>query len=75
VITLDGARELGFDPDRLKRAFLLLDGWVHEGVIPGAGALVSRWETVAGEAYLGLANKGAGTPADESTVWSLASVT
>jgi CubicO group peptidase (beta-lactamase class C family) len=75
VITLDGARELGFDPDRLKRAFLLLDGWVHEGVIPGAGALVSRGETVAGEAYLGLANKGAGTPADGSTVWSLASVT
>jgi CubicO group peptidase (beta-lactamase class C family) len=75
VISLDGARELGFDPDRLKRAFLLLDGWAHEGVIPGAGALVARGEAVAGEAYIGLANKSTGAPADERTVWSLASVT
>lgn len=75
MISLDGARELGFDPDRLKRAFLLLDGWANEGVFPGAGAIVSRGDAVAGEAYLGLAKKSAGLPVDEGTVWSLASVT
>ncbi|HET7768025.1 MAG TPA: serine hydrolase domain-containing protein [Chloroflexota bacterium] len=75
MISLDSARDLGFDPDRLKDAFLLLDGWAHEGVIPGAGALVARGQQVAGEAYVGTANSQSGSAVDEGTVWSLASVT
>ena len=75
MITLDDARELGFDPDRLKNAFLLLDGWAHEGVIPGAGALVARGGRIAGEAYVGAANSQTGALVEGSTVWSLASVT
>jgi CubicO group peptidase (beta-lactamase class C family) len=75
VIALDNARDLGFDPDRLKNAFLLLDGWAHEGVIPGAGALVTRGGQIAGEAYVGTANRETGQLVDERTVWSLASVT
>jgi CubicO group peptidase (beta-lactamase class C family) len=75
VISLDGARDLGFDPDRLKNAFLLLDGWAHEGIIPGAGALVTRGQRIAGEAYVGTANTQTGAPVEEGTVWSLASVT
>ena len=75
VINLDDARDLGFDPERLKSAFLLLDGWAREGVLPGAGALVTRGGRIAGEAYLGTANRETGAPVDEGTVWSLASVT
>ncbi|MGI8423651.1 MAG: serine hydrolase domain-containing protein [Chloroflexota bacterium] len=75
MISLDSARERGFDPDKLKHAFLLLDGWTHEGVVPGAAALVSRSGVVAGEAYLGLADRRTGRLVDEKTVWSLASVT
>ena len=75
MIGLDNARDLGFDPDRLKNAFLLLDGWAHEGVIPGAGAIVTRGQRVAGEAYVGTANSRTGAPVGEGTVWSLASVT
>ena len=75
MITLEKARDLGFDPDKLRSAFLLLDGWVDEGVIPGAGALVSRGNEVVGEAYVGLANRRTGATVDEGTVWSLASIT
>ena len=75
MISLDDARELGFDPDRLKKALLLLESWAHGGVFPGAGALISRGGRVAGEAYVGVANVSSGALVDEGTVWSLASVT
>ena len=74
-IRLDQAREAGFSPDKLRAAFALLEGWTGEGVLPGAGALVTRGDTVAGEAYVGLADRQAGRAVDAQTIWSLASVT
>lgn len=74
-INVDGAREVGLDPDGLRRAFDLLATWVDEGVLPGVGALVARGGRIAGEAYLGLAHRDAGRPVDSDTIWGLASVT
>ena len=70
---LDGARAGGFDVDRLRAAFGLLTGWVGEGILPAAAALVARGGKVAGEVYVG---QGApGRPATSETVWHLASIT
>jgi beta-lactamase class C len=74
-VSIDGAREAGMNPDALRRAFSLLEGWVAEGTLPGAAALVARGGVIAGEAYLGLANRGPERPATSDTIWSLASVT
>ena len=74
-VDVDGARGAGCDPDRLRRAFELLAGWVAEGILPGAAALVARGGRIAGEAYLGLADRGRGRPVDSDTLWGLASVT
>ncbi len=52
-----------------------LEGWIAEGVPPGAAALVARGGRIAGEAYLGLAHREAGRPVDSDTIWALASVT
>ncbi len=72
---LDGAGAAGFDADRLRRAFALLDGWIDAGVLPGAAALVARGGQVAGEAYLGLAHRAEGWPVDSGTIWDVASIT
>src|SRR5262245_30066420 len=74
-VEVAGARDAGMDPDALRRAFGLLEGWVRDGVIPGAAALVARGGKVAGEAYLGTARRGANVPVTSDTIWSLASVT
>jgi beta-lactamase class C len=75
VIALDGARAAGLDPDALRRAFALLEEWVGDGTLPGAGALVSRNGGLAGEAYVGTADRRSRRAVDSGTVWSLASVT
>ena len=75
MIVLDGARDAGFDPDKLRRAFALLEAWAEGGIVPGAGALVTRGGATAGEAYCGVADRRSGRRVDEGTVWSLASVT
>lgn len=72
---LDGAGAAGCDADRLRRAFALLDGWVADGVLPGAAAIVTRGGRVAGEAYLGLAHRAEGRPVDAETIWDVASIT
>lgn len=69
----EGAREAGFDPQALKRAFDLIERWVARGVVPGAAALIARGGRIAGEAYVGHA--AAQRPADSGTIWGLASVT
>ena len=74
-VMLDGARAAGADPDKLRHAFGLLETWVDEGVLPGAAALVARGGQIAGEAYLGLADRARGRPATAGTIWSLASIT
>ncbi|MCC6627383.1 MAG: beta-lactamase family protein [Chloroflexi bacterium] len=74
-LLLDEARDAGLHPDRLRRAFTLLDEWVTAGVVPGAAVLVARGGRVAGEAYLGLADPARQRPATSDTIWGLASVT
>jgi CubicO group peptidase (beta-lactamase class C family) len=74
-MSLNGAREAGLDPVALRRAFELLVGWVEAGIIPGAAAVVTRGGLVAGEAYVGTAQRARGRPVDSGTVWSLASIT
>jgi CubicO group peptidase (beta-lactamase class C family) len=74
-MSLDRAREAGLSPDALRRAFGLLEGWIEEGVLPGAAAVVTRGGLVAGEAYVGLAHRTALRPVDSGTIWSLASIT
>ena len=74
-VLLDGARAAGMAPDALRRAFGLLEGWVEEGVLPGAAAVVTRGGLVAGEAYVGLASRPRRRPVDSGTIWSLASIT
>jgi CubicO group peptidase (beta-lactamase class C family) len=74
-VEVGAARAVGLDPDRLRRAFLLLDEWVRAGVLPGAAALIARHGAIAGEAYLGLAQSARRRPVDSSTIWSLASIT
>jgi hypothetical protein len=59
-LSLDGAQGAGVDPDALRRAFELVVSWVDAGVLPGAAALVARGGEVAGEAYVGLANRAGG---------------
>src|SRR5579883_1712527 len=69
------ASEASLDPEGLRRAFGLLESWIDEGVLPGAAALVARGGRIAGEAYLGVANRAKEQPVTSDTIWSLASVT
>ncbi len=71
----EGARDAGFDPNALRRAFGVLEKWIAQGVLPGAAALVARGGQVAGEAYLGLAHRAERRPVDSDTIWGLASIT
>lgn len=75
AIDVHRAHDAAFDPDALQHAFQLLSGWVDEGILPGAAALVARHGRIAGEAYLGLAHRAQQRPVDPDTIWSLASVT
>jgi beta-lactamase class C len=74
-IDVAGAADAGLNPERLVRAFGLLERWVETDVLPGAAALVARGGKIAGEAYLGRANRARDLPATSETIWSLASVT
>ncbi|HEX8959249.1 MAG TPA: serine hydrolase domain-containing protein [Solirubrobacterales bacterium] len=74
-VRLDRAREVGLDPDALRRAFGLVEAWVEDGVLPGAAALVTRGGVVGGEAYVGMADRQRHRAADSDTIWSLASIT
>lgn len=74
-VVVEGAREAGFDPHLLRRAFALVEKWVARDILPGAAALVARGGRIAGEAYLGLADRAEGRPADSETIWGLASIT
>jgi CubicO group peptidase (beta-lactamase class C family) len=74
-VLVDGAGGAGFDADGLRRAFGLLEEWVEAGVLPGAAALAARGGHIAGEAYVGLANRAQQRAVDAGTIWSLASVT
>jgi CubicO group peptidase (beta-lactamase class C family) len=74
-IVTEGARDAGFDPAGLRRAFGLIERWIDQGVLPGAAALVARNGRIAGEAYLGFARRAEQRRATAETVWGLASIT
>lgn len=74
-VTVEAAASAGLDPDGLRRAFGLLEGWTGDGTLPGAAALVARGGRIAGEAYLGLSDPQEGRPVNAETIWSLASIT
>ena len=74
-VSVEGAAASGLNPEKLRRAFGLLEQWVDAGILPAAAALVSRGGQLAGEAYVGLANRRERRPADSQTIWSLASIT
>src|SRR5947209_7294911 len=65
----------GVDAARLARAFALLDGYVAEGAVPGAAAVVTYRGALAGEHYTGLAEAAEGRPIVAETLFSLASLT
>ncbi len=74
-VDVAGAEAAGLDADALRRAFDLLAGWVGDGVVPGAAALVARHGRVAGTCYVGTADPHTNQPVDAATVFSLASIT
>jgi beta-lactamase class C len=74
-IVTEGARDAGFDPAGLRRAFGLLERWVEQGILPAAAALVARGGRVVGEAYVGFANSVEKRRASSETIWALASIT
>jgi CubicO group peptidase (beta-lactamase class C family) len=66
----------GMDPVALERAFDLLRGWVDEGTLPAATALVARGGAVAGRCRFGVLARGAaGRPVGADTLYAVASVT
>lgn len=42
MIPLAAPADIGIDPDRLDRAYRLLDSWIHHDLIPGAGVAIGR---------------------------------
>ncbi len=65
----------GMDVDALRGAIGLVERWIADGVVPGAGILVQRSGERVAEAYLGVADAGSGRPVTRDTTWSVASVT
>ena len=63
-VRLVEAREAGLDEDGVHRAFGLLEGWIGEGVLPGAAALIARGGRIVAEAYLGSAQRREGRNVD-----------
>ena len=73
-IEVEEAQAAGFDGDRLRNVFRMVQHWIDQGVLPGAAALVTRGGKIAGEAYLGSAVRD-GRPVTSNTLWALASIT
>ena len=74
-LIMDSPAKHGLDPDTLRHAFAVLEGWVACSVVPGIGAVVAREGRVVAEAYFGTADRMTGRPVDDRTIWSVASVT
>lgn len=65
--------DVGMDPSALERAFALLRGWVDDGTLPAATALVARRGAVVGRCLCGAAAPG--RPVAPDTLFAAASVT
>lgn len=60
---------------QIERAFAVLDGFVAEGTIPGAAAVVTQDGRVVGAHYVGLADPSTRRPVREDTLFCVASLT
>ncbi len=70
------ASEVGVDAVALERAFGLLRGWVDDGTLPGAAALVARRGVVVGRCWCGRIARAPGSPPiGADTLFAVASVT
>ena len=49
-LVMDSPERNGLDPDRLRHAFAILEGWIADSVVPGIGAVVAREGRVVAEA-------------------------
>ncbi len=68
--------EVGMDAARLEQAFGLLRGWVEDGTLPGATALVARRGVVVGRCWYGDAiREPARHPVGPHTLFAVASIT
>jgi beta-lactamase class C len=68
--------DVGMDSPQLERAFELLRGWVEDGTLPGATALVARRGLVVGRRWFGDAARGPRQrPIGPDTLFAVASVT
>ena len=68
--------DVGMDPGRLERAFDLLRGWVEDGTLPGATALIARRGVVVGRRWFGDAVRTPERrPIGPDTLFAVASVT
>jgi beta-lactamase class C len=68
--------DVGMDPARLERAFDLLRGWVEDGTLPGATALVARCGIVVGRFWHGDAVRHPQRkPIGPDTLFAVASIT
>lgn len=61
--------------DRVAGAFVLLDGYVTDDVLPGAAAIVGYQGRIIGEHYTGLADAVARHPITADTLFAVASLT
>lgn len=68
--------DVGMDSAQLERAFALLRGWVEDGTLPGATALVARRGVVVGRRWFGDAVRAPQRrPIGPDTLFAVASVT
>ena len=68
--------DAGMDSAKLQQAFGLLRGWVEDGTLPGATALVARRGVVVGRCWFGDAvREPARRPIGPETLFAVASVT
>jgi CubicO group peptidase (beta-lactamase class C family) len=66
---------VGLDPERLQRAFALLQGWISDGVTTAIAAVVTRRGTLAGSFYGGTVSPEPGAQAISATsLFHLASI-
>jgi CubicO group peptidase (beta-lactamase class C family) len=75
LLTRSSPQGAGIDPAKLERAFDLVAGWVEDGVVPGAVALVARRGRVAGVWAGGrLSSAPDAPPVTEDTPFAVASI-
>jgi beta-lactamase class C len=66
---------LGLDPERLRRAFALLQGWLDDDVVTAVAAAVVRHGQVAGTFYGGAVSTAGDAPSvTASSLFHLASI-